>query len=285
MGVWGSGLYANDCSCDVRDSYIEYLREQLSNEEAYKKTMENNSEYIGNEDEPFFWYALADTQWEKGRLMPEVKEKALAWIEAGGGLELWEESANGGTGWKKTLQKLKLKLESPTPKEKKIRKTVAFETNPWNINDIYAYQFHGPDSKESGLWGKYIFLQKIDEDEYYDKKVYLRIQVFDRLFTKLPSLADLNGIRLLPLEPYPIQDRFLGSCIEMSSIMVAYKKSDYPDKYLTFIGNKMGLANNWRQRGSYCSWGIIEDCLCTYYRDWQNIEYKAIADGIYGYVD
>ena len=29
------------------------------------------------EEEPLFWYVLADTQWNYDRLQPEVKEKAL----------------------------------------------------------------------------------------------------------------------------------------------------------------------------------------------------------------
>ena len=51
--------------------------------------------------------------------MPEVKEKALDWIARDGGLFLWEESRNGGAGWKRTMERLKLKLESPMPPEKK----------------------------------------------------------------------------------------------------------------------------------------------------------------------
>jgi len=33
--------------------------------------------------------------------MPEVKEKALDWIDKNGGLELWDESKSGRIGWKK----------------------------------------------------------------------------------------------------------------------------------------------------------------------------------------
>lgn len=139
----GSGLYANDSTCDVRDSYIKFLQEELSNAEAYEKTLEEYQEYIGDQDESLLWFALAETQWRTGRLLLEVKEKALEWIHKGGGLELWEESANKGTGWKKTLQNLKLKLLSPMPPEKKIRKPQIIDNNLWNVNDIYAYRFHG----------------------------------------------------------------------------------------------------------------------------------------------
>lgn len=32
MGAWGSSLYANDTTCDVRDTYMNFLQEQLSDE-------------------------------------------------------------------------------------------------------------------------------------------------------------------------------------------------------------------------------------------------------------
>ena len=57
MGTWGTGLYANDCACDVRDIYTECLQNQLSNEEAYKETLKNikdpnykNLVYVSNDE-------------------------------------------------------------------------------------------------------------------------------------------------------------------------------------------------------------------------------------------
>ena len=67
-----------------------FLEKQASNQEAYEKTLEKCKEYIGDQDEPLFWFALAETQWRVGRLMPEVKAKAQDWIEKDGGLILWE---------------------------------------------------------------------------------------------------------------------------------------------------------------------------------------------------
>jgi len=77
MGTWSSSLYGNDTTLDVRDSYTDYLLEQLSNQEALEKTLADYQELIGTDEEPLFWFALAETQWKVGRLTPEVKEKAL----------------------------------------------------------------------------------------------------------------------------------------------------------------------------------------------------------------
>jgi hypothetical protein len=162
MGTWGTSLYANDTTSDVRDTYMDFLKNQLSNEEAFEKTMSEYQELIGDEDEePLFWFALAETQWKVGRLTPDVKEKALEWIAKEGGVALWEESGADSTGWKKTLEKLKTTLESPMRSEKKIRKPVVLNHNMWELGDVYAYQFHKEDSKADGTYGKYIVMQKM----------------------------------------------------------------------------------------------------------------------------
>lgn len=284
MGAWGSELYANDCTSDVRDTYTKFLQDQLCNEDAYQKTIEQFHEYIGNQDEPFLWYALADTQWKTGRLMPEVKEKALKWIKQSGGLELWEESKNSGAGWKKTLEKLKNQLETPVPPEKKIMKPVEFVRNPWNVGDVYAYQFHTEIAKERGLLGKYILFQKVGNAEWCNGWIFSIVQVFDRIFDEIPILDAIKGVRILPLfyppgiggVPKTKNDYIpsFESCLK--GLMLYYKKPHYPKKHLYFIGNQ-SIPNIEYHRTQYSelSWEKdgMDDWLSDYYLSWQNIDY------------
>jgi hypothetical protein len=104
VGTWGPGLYENDSTCDVRDSYMRFLREGLDDQDAHEKTLEEFREYIGDQDESLLWFALAETQWSVGRLTSEVKEKALDWIEKKGGLELWLEEEKKEESGKKHLR-------------------------------------------------------------------------------------------------------------------------------------------------------------------------------------
>ena len=77
----GTSLYANDAASDIRGDYVDKLRRGKTNEEATRELIEKNREIMGDvEEEPLFWYALADTQWNYGRLLPEVKEKALYFL-------------------------------------------------------------------------------------------------------------------------------------------------------------------------------------------------------------
>jgi len=279
MGAWGSSLYANDTTSDVRDTYIDFLKDQLNNQEAYDKTIEQCSDYMNNPDEsPLFWYALADTQWQIGRLMPDVKGKAIEWIKKGGGLELWEENRSGSSGWQKTLDKLLERLETEQRKEKKIPKRV--DQNLWNIGDMYAYQFHTDESKKYEVFGKYMVLQKMAEDDFSPKgDKIMRVHLFDRLFDKIPTIDEVKDVRLLPLD-FPASTRNLY----MSTWMMLDRKREYPDKYLTFICSILPPSNKAKGHNlySHARWNSIES-WGMYFQRWQGIEYETIEEGIFRY--
>ena len=280
MSAWGTSLYSNDSTSDVRDTYTDFLREGLGNAEAYEKTLEAHHEFIGDEEEPLFWFALAETQWKAGRLMPEVKVKALEWIEKNGGMELWEESINGGAGWKKTLEKLKATLNLPMRSEKKFRKRIIKHQNPWNLNDVYAYKIHVRDhtgqdcepksvaAMEQMMYGKYILMQKIGEEKSrYSSELVMRVQVFEKLFDNLPSIEDafetLKNCRLLPIsnpldqanryklrlqgrpDPFDMGEQLcIYNPVNMSMKMEQYyKEPSYPENELTYICTIQGPLN------------------------------------------
>ena len=284
MGAWGTGLYSNDCTSDVRDTYIKFLEDQFSNEDAYLKTIETFLEIMGTDEEPLFWYALAETQWKLGRLKQEVKKKALDFINEDGGLELWEESKKGAEGWRKSLVKLKEKLESPQPKEKIIKKPIEFERNPWNLGDVYAYMFHTDISKVRDFYGKFILFQKIGEDFWYDGRKYSIIQVFDKIFDYIPETNELEGVRILPLFHPPgingapsSKEEYVPNFNSMLRVqMICSKRAQYPIKNLYYVGNKKVSDQIFSQTDySELSWekDLMDSWLIDYYLEWQNIDY------------
>ncbi len=119
MGSWGTALYSNDTSCDVRDTCNE-VYPLVSIEEATEiifKEYTNivNSDIIDN-DYADFWFALADWQWKHGILTDEIKDKAIALLEAQTGIDEWD-----GSDIKKRLavmEKLLNQLKSPQPEIK-----------------------------------------------------------------------------------------------------------------------------------------------------------------------
>ena len=278
MGIWGSELYDNDSACDVRDGYLDFIQDGLDNENAYIKTMEVFHEYIGDQDEPLLWFALAETQWRVGRLRQDVKDKALEWIEKNGYLDMWTGNPKGEAGWKKTLLKLKEKLEQPIPKERKIPK---LDLNPWNLHDVYAYQFHKEKSKENGFFGKYMLIQKIGEKKHEKERLYMHVQVIDHVFDSLPELDDINKYRILPLEDLKFIKR---RPLQMNGVLPIVKPSEYPKKYLTFLGTTPGPANKELTLSfEGLSWSSLEYFLPLYSQFWEGREYETVEEGVYRY--
>ncbi|MDG0959552.1 DUF4259 domain-containing protein, partial [Bacillus paranthracis] len=87
MGAWGTGLFDDDTTCDVKDQFIEYIEEGNSAEEATKFILEEYVDEFDIEEEleeiSLVYIGLAAIQLEKGCLQEEVRNKAIALIERG----------------------------------------------------------------------------------------------------------------------------------------------------------------------------------------------------------
>lgn len=298
MGYWGTQLYANDTTRDVRDFYIDLLRSQCSKEEAYEKTTEKFKEYIGDIEEPLFWYALADSQWRAGRLNEEVKTKALYYISNEGGIEIFEESPRAVAGWKKTIQKLKDKLESPQPREKRFRPPEILVQDTWNLYDVYAYQLTPASieqvrfSGKGDYYGKYMVLQKVRSEMRYvfqvGNKVNYESQMifhaFNKVFDTLPSIEDIVGTKILPMA-YPARSDIAPLFIPT----LADRNREYPVNQLTFLGNPGKPLNIVSQRSpnSYTSsvyWLFMGSSLLSFYLAWRDVPYEVDENGEFDWV-
>ena len=199
MGAWGTALYSNDTASDIRGDYVDLLRRGNSNEESLKKLMEKDGDCIGiEEEEPLFWYALADTLWNYGRLTPEVKEKALYFLDhPEAELARWED--DGGKyveAWMRTLEKLRTKLLSPQPPEKKVSKYRLYKCT-WQVGDVYAYRLESEYSKEKGLYGKYIIFQKVGETDWWPGHIIPLVLVYRWIGEEMPQKEDIVQMPVL----------------------------------------------------------------------------------------
>jgi len=279
MGTWSTKLYGNDTTSDVRDTYIEYLRKTANDAEAYNMTCNDYRELIGDDEESLFWFALADTQWRLGRLLPSVKLNALKFINEFQNTLSDELNEKQKASWNNVLENLSIQLASPMPPPKKISFPRVFDRNPWNIGDHYAYKFHSKKSETFNLYGKYIVFQKIGEARSYDNLTFSVIQIYNKVYSSCPTLSDVNGVDILPLiyppnvegTPNHIEDYIPSFDWFTKAIMILNKSSDYPKKHLTFIGN---TSLQYKQyRGNECVdlfWEPtgMEEWIIDYYIKW-----------------
>ena len=113
MGTWGTGIFDDDTTCDMRGHLRMALRAGVPGPEATDQILRD---YAPGPD-PFdtrVWLGLAATQTQLGRLEERVKTKAVEIIGSGADLAAWDE-ADAATRRRRraALQRLRRRLLGP----------------------------------------------------------------------------------------------------------------------------------------------------------------------------
>ena len=213
MAVWGIELYQDDVAEDVRSEFKDLLRKGKTAEEITKQMYEDHACVFGDpDDEPVFWFALADTQWNLGRLLPEVKTQAIAWLDKGGDLERWKrEDPKLAAAREKILVELRQRLDSMQPPEKKISQNRLFRCE-WKIGDVFAYQLESNLAKENGLLGRHLLFQKVDEYTWHPGHiipvVYIKITKDESIPATIKEFDCLEYIQVSVRRYEPFDQEF-----------------------------------------------------------------------------
>jgi hypothetical protein len=137
VGIAGPGIFDDDAACDVRYVWREALMDGLDSEAATARVFEQLGDMFDDEDDDYVvaWLALAAAQSQTGRLQPEVRDRALELIDAGGDLELWREEPTFSKQREKVLAKLAEKLRGPQPPPKTLKRP-KFRPSPLDVGDV-----------------------------------------------------------------------------------------------------------------------------------------------------
>ena len=210
MGAWGVNLFDDDFACDIKEDYINRLKIGKTNQEATKELLAENSYVINDSDiSSVFWFALADTQWNYGRLIEEVRVEALKCIDTGEDLKYWEEDEKLYNLRKKVLSKLEKKLKSPQPIERKITK-ISMNRTPYTVGDVLLYQIKDEvdlsyiERTEEKYIGKYVLLCVVGIKRF--NIGYLPVEEY---YHEETILGLFNWIGKEPIDPEKIQKLFL----------------------------------------------------------------------------
>ena len=140
MGAWGTAIFSDDTAADVRDAFTDFVAKGLSPTEATSRLLRESADLLADEDDAVvFWLALAATQWKLGRLLDDVRDRAVAIIDSGDDLRRWEDSSRSAINQrKKHLAKLREQVLSPQAKPKK-RKPFPKSSTDFRVGDVAAY--------------------------------------------------------------------------------------------------------------------------------------------------
>jgi hypothetical protein len=121
VGVWGTDLFSDDLACDIRDHYRELLEDGIEDGAATRLTLEKFRAYF-EESEGIALLAFAVTQSKLGRLDPDIRDRALAVLDGGADLEVWERENLKLLPKRRTvLEKARVQLTGPQPPRRRLR--------------------------------------------------------------------------------------------------------------------------------------------------------------------
>lgn len=191
MGAWGPKLYQDDLAEGIRDIYKDRLKRGKTGTQITEELLvEYERELLDPDDAPIFWFALADTQWELGRLEDVVKEKALFHIRDGHDLKRWKlEDSKGALKREMVIKELKEKLLLPQPAQKKISQYKFYKCK-WNEGDVYAYSLESEYAEAKGLYGQYFLFHKIGETTYWPGHIIPIVRVKITKNSELPKTKE-----------------------------------------------------------------------------------------------
>lgn len=148
MGVWGSGLYAGDFAMDLRSAIgavarLPFNSDKLVDILCEKEPAAENSE---DADHTTFWLVVADQFAKRAIVCDRARNRALAIIESGVDIGLYEKLGMNPSDLRKrrkALEEVKLRIAAPMVRSGPrpvLKKPQAFLMD---IGDVFAYPTFG----------------------------------------------------------------------------------------------------------------------------------------------
>ena len=125
VGAWGTAVFSNDTSSDVRTDFRDYIADGLDPREATDRLMASYEPGSGGEDAADFWLGLALTQHRLGRLLPDVHRAA---VEAARQEDLGRWEPEDREKRSRAVSKALGELDTPQPPAKQVRATPKYRT-------------------------------------------------------------------------------------------------------------------------------------------------------------
>ena len=200
-----NNLHQDDIAREISEEYIDQLRRGKAGATITRELIAQYQDILNDdEDAAVFWLALADTQWEYGRLEAQVKENALRFIREPCKLLRWESSP---VTQQAIASDLEQKLNAPQPAEKAVRPYHRYQCT-WKTGDVFAYPLTSDYAKSNGLHGRYFLFYKIDEDVWHPDHIVPVVWVKITNGALLPQCKEeFDALMYIPILRIPFENR------------------------------------------------------------------------------
>lgn len=272
MATWGPRLYQDDLADDVRSYYKDQLHRGKTGAKITQELIRQNAREIEDiDDAPVFWFALADTQWDMGRLEDDVKNMALYYIDSKSDLMKWSQAdPREFRTRKKVLEDLKNKLLSPQPEEKKMSQYKLYHCD-WKDGDVFAYKLCGDYAESRNMHDYYVYFVKVCNGVWYPGHTVPVVYFYWVTGDRLLEINELKTYSFIPQFYKPEVYIKNPKAKKLYSIeLLSTSSRVIPRKRLIYIGNvgKMERMDNEKDLPYDVSWKELEKYIIDNFIKW-----------------
>jgi hypothetical protein len=245
VGTWGVGLFDDDIASDVRAEWRDAILGGASPEEATAALTSSFADLLRDpDDSTIFWMALAAAQSETGRLLPEVRDRALEIIDAGGDVERWAETgAARARRRQRVLARLADKLRGPQPPPKRLRPPRPPPGVRFDIGDVVHLR--------DGESGAEALAVVVDEEEYPRGSFQPVIEVLLWEGGPLPSRREMERLPCVMHDGLSTQDLAAGRSAPLRPHLVVAGSYRRDQVFGPHLGRVVERGINRKPSGDY----------------------------------
>lgn len=250
MGAWGAGLFDDDTAIEIRDAFRDLIAEGAT-PEAATATLERKwgTPQFDPDEEPVFWLALAATQVSTGRLLSNVRDRAIQVIDSGRDVERFFDEPQLRSKRAAQLETLRGQLLGPQKKPTRI-KLVERHENSWPVGAILTYRLA---SGRLSLW-------RVVDHHIDDGGRHAVVEILSGTYAQVPSelaialtpalreLKQQRHFRMILLPHHEQSDALRltdrgGSLIAAAARLLRRDRSALAGDYLTIVPMARGIPD------------------------------------------
>ena len=259
-------VFDSDLADEVRNLYIDALRRGKEGCDVTKQLIfDYESALLDDDDAPIFWLALADVQWDMGRLDELVKQNALVHIDKELQIQRSLEKTIALTG-------LRDKLSSPQPVMKKVKQYSFYHTD-WKIGDVFAYRLDCDSTDYPDYRNMYMYFVVKGTDTWHPGHTIPVVYVYWTISKLLLSLGQIQKHEYLPQFYKPIvYENNPAMSKKYSLALICTSARIIPKKRLTYLGNieNIKMIGSEDPSAFHVAWKRFDKYMVENYLNWDN---------------